>query len=68
MKLLNRKQKDTPVRLEKQVNKTDKYLKTIQIILFLILLILICILIATIIYQSGSLESTNYYYRLHDII
>lgn len=59
-----------PVRLEKKVEKEPIKLKIdfdYKIIILLILfLIMFGILIYTI-YRTGSLDSTNYYYRLHNL-
>ena len=68
-----RKDKDTePVRLQKTENTTKNKRrinhKTLNVILLLIILFLIFFVILPLsIYNTGSLESTNYYYRLDKI-
>ena len=66
------KTKNEPVRLNKQTKKKSKKVSNnlkivytdFEIILIVIGLLTLLVLISSIIYQTGCLESTTYYYRL----
>ena len=65
-----RKDNDEKPRLEKSDGKKKRKYKKSDIEMFLIMIILFLILfiiIPLLMYSSGCLDSTNYYYRLHTL-
>ena len=70
---ITKTKKPKPVDLHKKETtrmKIKKYYtdnkNTINIILILIILSIIFTIISVVIWQTGSLDSTNYYYRLNE--
>ena len=61
---LNKPKKQKISKLKKIKSKIQKISKYMDIILMIVGFFTLLILIATIIYQTGCLDSTNYYYRL----
>lgn len=52
----------------KKRRKISINVKMIKRILFMLIIIMLCLIIVYIVFKTGSLESTRYYYRFDNII